>query len=127
MMSQPSSTSPVRTPITDSPWFWLALFSVGGIAAVLLIEQQYRPRQRRLEMQYRAQEEILRRQAAGEPAARGVGQEGGAPPPTERELIIPLWPLIGVCLLVFAMSVYMIWRGRTTLMIFEQKPARDER
>jgi len=104
----------------------LALFSVGGIAAVLLIEQQYRPRQRRLEMQYRAQEEILRRQANGEPAARGVGQEGDAPPPTERELIIPLWPLIGACLLAFALSLYMIWRGRTSLTIFENEPARGE-
>ena len=126
-MSQPSPIPPVRPPITDSLWFWLALFSVGGIAAVLLIEQQYRPRQRRLEMQYRAQEEILRRHAEGEPAARGAGMEGDAPPPTERELIIPLWPLIGVCLLVFATSVYMIWRGRTTLTILVQEPARDER
>lgn len=125
-MSRLPSTSPARPPITDSPWFWLAVFSLGGIAAVLLIEQQYRPRQRRLEMQYRAQEEILRRQAAGEPAARGVGQEGDAPPPTERELIIPLWPLIGVCLLVFAASVSMIWRERTTLTDFEKEPARDE-
>jgi hypothetical protein len=126
-MPQASLNPPRRTPITDSPWFWLAVFSLGGIAAVLLIEQQYRPRQRRLEMQYRAQEEILRRHAAGEPTARTAGDEGDAPPPTERELIIPLWPLIGVCLLVFATSVYMIWRGRTTLTILVQEPARDER
>lgn len=125
-MSRLPSTSPPRTPITDSLWFWLALFSVGGIVAVLLIEQQYRPRQRRLEMQYRAREEILRRQAAGEAAARAVGEEGDAPPPTEQELIIPLWPLVGACLLVFALSVYMIWRGRTTLTIFEDEPTRDK-
>lgn len=125
-MSQPSSTSPARAPISDSLWFWLAIFSLGGIAAVLLIEQQYRPRQRRLEMQYRAQEEILRRQAAGEPAARGVGHEGDTPPPTDRELIIPLWPLIGACLLVFASSVYMTWRGRRTFIISEKDPSRDE-
>ncbi len=125
-MSQPTPISPARPPITDSLWFWLALFSVGGIAAVLLIEQQYRPRQRRLEMQYRAQEEILRRHAAGEAAARAQGQEGDAPPPTERELIIPLWPLIGACLLVFAASLYMIWRGRTPLTIFDQDPSGAE-
>jgi len=112
--------------MTDSLWFWLALFSAGGIAAVLLIEQQYRPRQRRLEMQYRAQEEILRRRAAGEASARAVGQEGDAPPPTEQDLIIPLWPLIGVCLLVFATSVYMIWRGRRTFIISEKDPSRDD-
>jgi hypothetical protein len=124
-MSQPSPTSPARAPITDSVWFWLALFSLGGIVAVLLIEQQYRPRQRRLEMQYRAQEEILRRQAAGEATARPVGEEGDAPPPTDRELIIPLWPLIAACLLVFASSVYMIWRERRTF-ISEKTPSRDE-
>jgi hypothetical protein len=107
-MSRLSSNSPARPPITDSPWFWLAVFSLGGIAAVLLIEQQYR------------------RQAAGEVAARAVGDEGDAPPPTERELIIPLWPLIGACLLMFALSIYMIWRRRTTLTIFEDEPARDE-
>lgn len=111
-MSQPSPSPPARQPITDSPWFWLLLFSAAGIVCLMLIAPQYRPRQRRLEMQYRAREEILRRQAEGEPAAREAGQEGDAAPPTTAELIIPLWPLMVACVFVLLLSTGMLWRAR---------------
>ncbi len=108
--TSPSPTPP--SPLTDSPWFWLLVFSAAAAVALVLIFPRYQARQRRLEMQYLAREEILRRRAEGEPAAREAGDEGDAPPPATGELIIPLWPLAflsggGVCF-----SSYMLFRSR---------------
>ncbi len=116
-MSEPA-TAPA--PVTDSPWFWVLLFSAAGIVCLLLIAPQYGKRQRRLEMQYMAREEMLRRQAAGEPAAREAGQEGEAPPPAVGELIIPIWPLMSLCLGVMGFACYMLWRSRV-----EAEPSDD--
>jgi len=108
-MSAPNSSRP---PLTDSPWFWVLLFAVAGLIALLTIAPQYRPRQRRIEMQYMAREEMLRRRAEGEPVARETGLEGDAAPPAAGELMIPLWPL-GLALLgVIAGSSAMLWRAR---------------
>lgn len=114
-MSVSSSPPTARPPITDSPWFWLLLFSAAGIACLMLIAPKYWPRQRRLEMQYLAREEILRRQAEGEPLAREAGQEGDAAPPTTSDVIIPLWPLTGACVFVLLLSTGMLWRSRRLL------------
>ena len=116
-MSSDTPTSPRRVPVTDSPWFWVMLFSAGGVVALMLIMPRYQPRQQRLEMQYRAREEILRRQAAGEPAARETGQEGEAPPPTTSELIIPLWPLLLGCVLLMMVAAFNLWRARQTAVV----------
>jgi len=115
-----TNSPPARPPLTDSPWFWLLLFSAAGIACLLIIAPQYRPRQRRLEMQYRAREEIIRRQAAGEPTARTTGNEGDAPPPTTSELIIPLWPLVLACTLLMLLSSAMLWRVRSPKHVAQQ-------
>jgi membrane protein implicated in regulation of membrane protease activity len=86
------------------------VFSVAAMVALVVIWPQYAKRQRRLEMQYQAQQEIARRQVAGEPKARGAGQEGDAPPPAAGELIIPLWPLLLVAAAVTCLSAAMVYR-----------------
>jgi hypothetical protein len=73
---------------------------------------RYAARQRRLEMQYRAREEIVRRQAAGESAAREPGREGDAPPPAAGELIIPLWPLAVPLVTLMAVAAALLWRSQ---------------
>jgi hypothetical protein len=70
-------------------------------------------------MQYMAREEVLRRQAEGEPLAREAGQEGDAAPPTTADLIIPLWPLMGACVFVLLFSTGMLWRTRRLLAAAE--------
>jgi hypothetical protein len=105
--------SPTARPITDSPWFWALVFSAAGLVCVLVIMPQYERRQRRLEMQYMAREEILRRQAEGEPAAREAGHEGEAAPPGLGELIIPIWPLASLCVAGMGLSSYMLWKSRS--------------
>ena len=104
--------SPSKTPITDSPWFWVAVFCAAGMMFLLVIGPQYAARQRRLEMQYLAHQEIVRRQAEGDSAARAAGQEGDAPPPAVGELIIPLWPLLLPLTALFVVSAVISWRRR---------------
>ena len=111
-MSDQLPAPPPRPPITDSIWFWVLLFSAAGCICLILITPRYQPRQRRLEMQYQAREEILRRRAEGEPAARETGLEGDATPPGATDLIIPLWPLLAGCVLMLLVSTVMLARSR---------------
>jgi hypothetical protein len=96
--------------ITDSPWFWLMAFSAAGLVLLTIIAPKYAQRQRRLEMQYYARQEITRRRVEGAPAAREPGHEGEAAPPEAGELIIPLWPLGTVLAALLAGSALMTWR-----------------
>lgn len=124
--SSPPPTPPA--PITDSPWFWVLVFSAAGTVALAVIFPRYQARQRKLEMQYLAREEILRRNAEGEPVARAPGQEGDAAPPATGELIIPIWPLSLLCGAVFALSWYMLLRSRRALSgDASQQPAQSTR
>ncbi len=123
-MSEPGSKQP-PSQLTDSGWFWVLLFSAAALVFLLVITPQYRPRQRRLEMQYRAREEILRRRAEGEPLARPAGEEGEAAPPTENELIISLWPLGLLFGGAFVLSATMLWRVRRREQFAEPNPRGD--
>jgi hypothetical protein len=100
------------TAATDSPWFWVMVFSAAGLVVLAVLWPKYVQRQARLELQYRASREVTRRQAAGEVAARLPGQEGDAAPPAAGELLIPLWPLGAVLVVVLGVSTGMVLRGR---------------
>jgi hypothetical protein len=103
-----------RPAMSDSPWFWVLLFSLAGLVALVVISPQYAKRQRRLEMQYQAREEMTRRQLTGEPRARDPGDEGEAPPPAPGDLIIPLWPLELALVVVGGLAGRMLWQSRVS-------------
>ena len=109
-LSQPSHGH--KASATDSPWFWTMLFSTAAVVALVIIWPQYVKRQRRLEMQFQAQQEIARRRVEGELRARPAGSEGEAPPPAPGELIIPVWPLAVLAIAIAVISATMFWRGR---------------
>lgn len=125
-MSSSVPPPPRKTPITDSPWFWAMLFCAAGMMFLLAMWPRYAARQRRLEMQYLAREEIVRRGAAGERAAREPGDEGEAPPPAVGELIIPIWPLWLPLAALFAVSVILLWQSRRRRAIADGHSARAE-
>jgi hypothetical protein len=105
--------SAARPPLSDSPWFWAAVFCATAVAFLLVIWPQYAKRQRRLEMQYYARREIERRQVEGTPQARPPGEEGAEAPPAVGELIIPLWPLVVLFAILLTVSSAMLWRQRS--------------
>ena len=109
------STDNARVPppaATDSPWFWVMVFSAAGLLVLVIAWPKYIQRQARIELQYRASQEVTRRRVEGEPSARPRGQEGDARPPAAGELLVPLWP-IGVALaLVLCIAAIMFVRGR---------------
>ena len=73
-----------RPPITDSPWFWVLLFSLVGIVALAAISDQYGKRQARLERQYQARERIAE-DAVADPERRPYSMPG--------DTLVSIWPL----------------------------------
>jgi hypothetical protein len=110
-MSNPSPAPQLgRRAIADSPWFWVMLFCAAGVIFLLIMSTKYASRQRRLEMQYYARQEIARRQVEGTAAAREAGQEGSQPPPETGELLIPLGPLVTLFAVFVVISAVLFWR-----------------
>jgi len=111
-MNDDSASEVPRAAITDSPWFWALAFCAACFIFLLVISPRYAARQRRLEMQYQAHQERYRRQVEGEPSAQSEGQEGTVAPPAPGELIIPLWPLLGLFAALLAFTGAMLRRER---------------
>jgi len=93
-----------QTPPTDSPWFWLAIFTFGALVALLLTAQKFEGRQTQLERQYEA------RQAAGQSISNDVDRSITR----SGRLIITLKPLFSffVCLLFALTAAFWINRLR---------------
>jgi hypothetical protein len=86
------------------------IFSAAGVLFLLAFSAKYAARQRRLEMQYYARQEIARRQVEGTSTPSGTQDE--APPPLPGELIIPIWPLITLLAVCCAVAALFAWRAR---------------
>lgn len=85
-MAEKQSGMPDRrpAPVTDSPWFWLMIFGVAALAALLAIAPKHARRQARLERMNATRDQILRQMADGEPGAAADAEladtaEPGAP------------------------------------------------
>jgi hypothetical protein len=93
----------MKAPITDSPWFWVLVFSLMGLGALVAIGGKYSQRQSRLERQYQARERV-REDALDDPARR----EYSSP----EQTLIPLWPLAILLIAVAAGAAVMLDRER---------------
>jgi hypothetical protein len=71
-----SETAEPRTRITDSPWFWVYLFSTGAFAALMLMQTKYHNRQGHLERVYRYGTRTL-----AKPAGATLSNGAGLPAP----------------------------------------------
>ncbi len=78
-----------QSPATDSPWFWVLLFSLMGLVALGAISGQYGKRQARLERQYQARERI-RDDALGDVAVTDPARRDYS---NADKTLIPIWPL----------------------------------
>jgi hypothetical protein len=103
-------------PLTDSPWFWVLLFSLVGLLALVAMSPKYGRRQANIERQYQARERVAEKITAennSDVAARIDDLDAGRPyVVTTGEKLIPIWPLAVLLALVSFVAAAMLWRGR---------------
>ncbi len=77
-------------PVTDSPWFWVMMFSLAALAGIATIGPKFERREQAIETKFHARERGLKREAAepGEPIEQG--QE------PHWEPIFTVWPVMAV-------------------------------
>jgi hypothetical protein len=110
------STKPTTrqlVPITDSAWFWFALFTGVGLAALLATGGKFGKRQANIENKYQARSAV----ASGtlQVQSDGAGVKTATKPPaysTPEKQIIPLWPLEIILGLIFITCLAMLLRQR---------------
>ena len=103
-----------RSPVTDSPWFWVLMFSGMALAALLAIGPKYGGRQARLERQYQARERIAARRVANNQTAaeRTSDQAERRDLASAENTLVPLWPLALVLSGIGVFAAIMLIRGR---------------
>ncbi len=104
-----------KSPLTDSPWFWVLAFSLTGLLALAAIGGKYGRRQANIERQYQARERVAEKLTAEnnlEGAARLDSLDARRPFATPGDDLIPIWPLAVLLGLVSMMAATMSYRGR---------------
>jgi hypothetical protein len=111
-------TNTVSLPITDSPWFWLTLFSAVGLAALLATGGKFGKRQSGIERRYQARDWQARALERENGPEKAVGENPQAEPgkaavpdySTPEKTIVGLWPLACVlgalCVTSLVLLVY---------------------
>ncbi|HEX3657799.1 MAG TPA: hypothetical protein VHY91_20810 [Pirellulales bacterium] len=113
-MSSTSDPPPARA--SDSPWFWLLLFAVVGLAALLVIGPKHVRRQQRLVRMQHARENV----AAGK---RGTEVQPAAEPAEDEVSTLPLMAFFGLLLVVASAGLLAArWRRGTGPTIPEKHP-----
>ncbi|MEQ8208695.1 MAG: hypothetical protein RH917_02590 [Lacipirellulaceae bacterium] len=106
-------------PITDSPWFWFAIFATVGLAVLLATGGKFGKRQAGIENRYKARAAV----AEGyEVETDATGRKDVSESPVEtpeystpNKLEIPLWPLQLTLALILGLSITMLIRGRRNI------------
>ena len=60
------TTSAVRPPLTDSPWFWVCMFATAALLGLTAAQPKYGRRQAQIEKQYQGREFSVRGRAGTE-------------------------------------------------------------
>jgi hypothetical protein len=98
---------PDRPPaITDSPWFWLCLFSGAALLAAAAIGPKYVKRQTGIERKFQMREHVAERRAAQNTTADDVDFSPAG------EIAATLWPIVVVVSSIFLASAVMLIRQR---------------
>jgi hypothetical protein len=106
--------------LTDSPWFWLLVFSLFALVGIAVISPKYDRRQGQIEGRFLGREQAAAeraRRAAGLPA-KDLAAEAGEPAMTAMtpgRRLIPLWPVMIAVAGVAAASAAMLVRERRAI------------
>jgi hypothetical protein len=97
-----NSDAPSSVPATESPWFWVMLFSLAGLAALFTIGPKFERREQGIETKFHARE-------------RGLGREAAEPPSDDAPAEVPQWepiftigPIAAVLAAIAALSMYKV-------------------
>lgn len=119
-MTSPASDNPqsvIQNPqlrLTDSPWYWLLVFSLFAILAIGAIGIKYGKRQSGIERQYQARERVAEKLAAANKTpgdTRIVDQEARRPFAMPGNNLITLWPLVILLGLISMVAATMLFRA----------------
>jgi hypothetical protein len=116
--------------MSDSPWFWVYLFSTTALLALFVMDGKYQHRQTHLEDEYRFGTRTLDKPAgatlsdgSGREAKDGIVQSAApsadqstaplsiGPQPRTHELLISLWPLRAVAAIAMIVSCLALQWG----------------
>ena len=98
---------------TNSPWFWLLMFSGMSLVALQIVDRKYGPRQAQIERQFQGRQYQQRhpRRPAGAETQPGIA-ETEAPPAEDQpkfsqadDTLITLWPLRAMALVAMLAAV----------------------
>ena len=101
----PKSEIRNSSPLTDSPWFWVLLFSAVALAALVAIHGKYSRRQAGMEIKYQARERL---------ADDRVGDAESRPMSQPENTLIPLWPVAVVLIIVLLVATVMLMKCRSS-------------
>jgi hypothetical protein len=85
----------VVPPVTDSPWFWVMLFSLAALAGIATIGPKFERREQAIETKFHARERGLKREAA-EPATAAEGSDAAVAQEPHWEPIFSVGPIMAV-------------------------------
>lgn len=94
---QPSSA-------TESPWFWVLIFSLAALAAIATIGPKFERREEAIETKFHARERAVGREAIEKPA-EDAAQDG-----PQWQPIFTLGPIAGVVALVAVVAMVNLVR-----------------
>ena len=103
-----------RSSIADSPWYWVLVFSLMAIAALVVVRAKYDTRQAGIERQYQARERVAEKLNAENNPQAGMridDQASRHPYSTPDEHLIPLWPLAVFLGLIAMLAAAMLSRA----------------
>jgi hypothetical protein len=101
--------------LTDSPWFWVVIFSLMALGALAAIGGKYGRRQAVIERQYQVRTRVAEQQASANRSAADTRTNKQTPSrdfAAPGDTLIPLWPLAIVLVLVALFAGGMLVRGR---------------
>ena len=117
--SQPAAST---THLAENPWFWVALFGVGALAALLASSPKYGMRQGAIETKFQNRERAIQWQ--GEQVDSPAAIEQTRPPrlPAERPLLIPLWPVMLAVAGVVMFAIARLWLQQLAVPVSSSDP-----
>ena len=104
---------------TESPWFWVMLFSLAGLAAIATIGPKFDRREESIELKFHARERGLGREAVEQPS------EDAPPEPAPWQPIFTLGPIVavlGVVAVVAMANVIRLHRRRLQTLHYLPSP-----